>query len=92
MCKSGKDCQVLLEAAEHLTGYVGFTELLDGLEQTGVPPAKIMKFIKADPDGRGSVQDRLASNMTNELLKVMGINEKQTPADVARIRKGSEKG
>jgi len=71
---------------------VGFTELLDGLEQTGVAPEKIMKFIKADPDGRGSVQDRLTSNMTNELLKVMGINERQSPAGVARIRKGSEKG
>ena len=87
-----KDCQVLQREAERLTGHVGFTELLDGLEQTGVAPEKIMKFLRANPHGRGSVQDRSASNMSNELLKVMGINERQTPADVARIRKGHEKG
>lgn len=82
---------MLEREAERLTGDVGFTGLLDGLEQTGVPPEKIMKFIKADPHGRGSVQDRLTSNMTNELLRVMGINERQTADDVARIRKAKEK-
>ena len=29
--------------------------------------------------------------MTNDLLKVMGINERQTPDDVERIRKSGEK-
>jgi len=83
------DCRTLEHTAERLAGHVGFTDLLDGLEQTGIAPEKIMKFIKANPDGQGSVQDRLTSNMTNELLKVMGINERQTPADVSRIRKAN---
>lgn len=86
-----KDCRVLEREADRLAGHVGFTELLDGLEETGVEPEKIMKFIKANPDGRGSVQDRLTSNMTNELLDVMGIRERQSAEDVARIRKAKKK-
>lgn len=86
-----RDCRVLERAAEGLAGHAGFTEMLDGLEQTGVAPEKIMKFVKADPDGRGSVQDRLTSNMTNELLRVMGMNERQSAEDVARIRKTTKK-
>ena len=86
-----KECRLLEEQARAYGGQVGFSELLDRLEETGVPPDKIMRFLKADPDGRGSVRDRLTADMTNELLKIMGINERQTPDDVERIRKSGEK-
>ncbi len=86
-----KECRRLEEQARAYGGQVGFSELLDRLEETGVPPDKIMRFLKADPDGRGSVRDRLTADMTNELLKIMGINERQTPDDVERIRKSGEK-
>ena len=86
-----KECGRLEEQARAYGGQVGFTELLDRLEETGVPPEKIMRFLRANPDGRGSVRDRLTADMTNDLLKVMGINERQTPDDVERIRKSGEK-
>ena len=89
--RSCRDCRQLEEKTRLHTGQAGFSELLDRLEETGVRPEKIMRFLKADPDGRGSVRDRLTADMTNELLKVMGINERQTPADVERIRKSGEK-
>ena len=89
--RSCRDCRRLEEKVRTHAGQVGFSELLDRLEETGVPPGKIMRFLKADPDGRGSVRDRLTADMTNELLKVMGINERQTPGDVERIRKSGEK-
>ncbi len=86
-----KDCRLLEEKAGVYGGQVGFSELLDRLEETGVRPEKIMRFLKANPDGGGSIRDRLTADMTNELLKVMGINERQTPDDVERIRKSGEK-
>ncbi len=89
--RSCRDCRQLEEKARLHAGQAGFSELLDRLEETGVRPEKIMRFLKADPDGRGSVRDRLTADMTNELLKVMGINERQTPGDVERIRKSGEK-
>lgn len=89
--RSCRDCRRLEEQAGTYGGQVGFSELLDRLEETGVHPDKIMRFLKADPDGRGSVRDRLTAEMTNELLQIMGINERQTPDDVERIRKSGRK-
>ncbi len=91
LARSCKDCRRLFEQARVYAGQVGFGELLDRLEETGVRPEKIMRFLKANPDGRGSVRDRLTADMTNELLQIMGINERQTPDDVERIRKSDSK-
>jgi hypothetical protein len=80
------DCKRLLECVDSLRGKVGYGEFLDGLEQTGVAKEKILAFLKADPDGNGSVQDQVTAEMTTELMKVMGIAGKQTPQAVKRIR------
>ena len=80
------DCKKLLACVEELRGKVGYGEFLDGLEQTGVAKEKIMTFLKADPEGKGSVQDQVTAEMTSELMKVMGIAGKQTPDEVKRIR------
>jgi hypothetical protein len=71
---------------DELRGKVGFGEFLDGLEQTGVAKQKILAFLKADPDGQGSVQDQVTAEMTTELMKVMGISGQQTAENVKRIR------
>jgi hypothetical protein len=47
---------------------------------------KILAFLKADPDGTGSVQDQVTAEMTSELMKVMGIAGRQTAQGVKRIR------
>ncbi|HEX6174138.1 MAG TPA: hypothetical protein VF089_08995 [Candidatus Binatia bacterium] len=80
-----------MERVEELRGKVGFGEFLDGLEQTGVAKQKIMTFLKADPDGQGSVQDQVTAEMTTELMKVMGISGQQTPENVKRIRHSVDK-
>jgi hypothetical protein len=71
---------------QELRGRVGYGEFLDGLEQTGVAKEKIMVFLKADPDGTGSVQDQVTAEMTTQLMKVMGISGRQTAEEVKRIR------
>jgi hypothetical protein len=45
-----------------------------------------MTFLKADPDGKGSVQDQVTAEMTTELMKVMGIAGRQSAPEVKRIR------
>jgi|SRR6476469_3616885 hypothetical protein len=80
------DCKKLLACVEELRGKVGYGEFLDGLERTGVAKEKIVTFLKADPEGKGSVQDQVTAEMTSELMKVMGIAGKQTPGEVKRIR------
>jgi hypothetical protein len=71
---------------QELRGQVGYGEFLDGLERTGIDKQKIMKFLKADPDGKGSIQDQVTAEMTTELMKVMGISGRQSAGEVKRIR------
>jgi hypothetical protein len=80
------DCKILLARVGELRGRVGYGEFLDGLERTGVAKEKILAFLKADPDGTGSVQDQVTAEMTSELMKVMGIAGRQTAQEVKRIR------
>jgi hypothetical protein len=82
---------MLLVRFRELRGLVGYGEFLDELEGTGVAKEKIVRFLKADPDGKGSVQDRVAAEMTSELMKVMGIKGSQTPEEVRRIREATER-
>jgi hypothetical protein len=85
------DCKKLLARVQELRGRVGYGEFLEGLEGTGVTREKILTFLKADPDGKGSIQDQVTAEMTTELMKVMGIAGRQTAGEVKRIRESVDK-
>ena len=53
---------------------------------SGAPRQKVERFLAADLDGAGSVRDRIAADMTNDLLRAFGQTGRQTPGEVARIR------
>jgi hypothetical protein len=84
--KQCADCKKLLARVAELRGRVSYGQFLDGLEATGVDKQKILKFLTADPVGRGSIQDQVTAEMTTELMKVMGIAGSQTAQEVKRIR------
>lgn len=84
--KSCAECKKLLARVDELRGKVGFGQFLDGLAETGIAKEKILKFLDADPDGKGSVRDQVTAEMTSELMKVMGIAGRQTAPEVKRIR------
>jgi hypothetical protein len=85
------DCKKLLAKVDELRGKVGYGEFLDGLGSTGVPKDKIILFLKADPEGKGSVQDQVTAEMTSELMQVMGLKGKQSAENVKGIRHSIEK-
>jgi hypothetical protein len=85
------DCKRLLARVAELRGKVSYGQFLDGLEETGVDKEKILRFLTADPDGTGSIQDQVTAEMTTELMKVMGIAGNQTAQEVKRIRGSVEK-
>ena len=80
------DCKKLLACVQELRGKVSYGQFLDGLEQTGVDKEKILRFLTANLDGTGSIQDQVTAEMTTELMKVMGIAGQQTAQGVKRIR------
>jgi hypothetical protein len=71
---------------DELRGKVSYGQFLDGLERSGVAKEKILIFLQADPEGKGSVQDQVTAEMTTELMKVMGISGRQSAQEVKRIR------
>ena len=85
------DCKKLLARVRELRGQAGYGEFLDGLAGTGVAKEKIMVFLKADPDGKGSIQDQVTAEMASELMKVMGLKGSQTSEGVKRIRETTTK-
>jgi hypothetical protein len=85
------DCKKLLARVDELKGRAGYGEFLDGLERTGVSKEKIVMFLKADPQGKGSVEDQVTAEMTSELMKVMGLKGSQSAENVKQIRKSFEK-
>lgn len=85
------ECKKLLARVAELRGKVSYGQFLDGLEQTGAAKEKILRFLTADPDGAGSIQDQVTAEMTTELMKVMGIAGRQTAQGVKRIRDQVEK-
>jgi hypothetical protein len=80
------DCKKLLARVQELRGKVSYGQFLDGLERTGVNKEKILVFLQANPDGKGSIQDQVTAEMTTELMNVMGMSGRQTPEEVKRIR------
>lgn len=81
------ECKRLLARVAELRGKVSYGQFLDGLEETGVAREKIVRFLKADPDGAGSIQDQVTAEMTTQLMNVMGMSGRQTPQEVKRIRR-----
>ena len=85
------DCKKLWARVQELRGKVSFGQFLDGLEQTGIAKEKILTFLQADPDGKGSIQDQVTAEMTTELMNVMGMSGRQTAEEVKRIRAAVDK-
>lgn len=54
---------------------------------SGVPREKVERFLLADLDGAGAVRDRIAADMTNDLLGALGQRGRQTAGEVERIRR-----
>jgi len=61
--------------------------LLDAFGATGVDPDKIRRFLEGEPDrAGGSIRDRIAADMTNELLGALGQAGRQSGEEVKRLR------
>jgi len=79
------DCQRLDDlVATHRGADMG--TFMDLFVACGVRREKVEKFLNSDVDGRGTVRDQIAADMTNQLLEALGQQARQTPEDVRRLR------
>lgn len=80
------ECGALLDLYERHRGDIALSELLDRFIATGVTRGKIEAVLDRDPDGSGSIRDRVTADMANQLLAAMGVAPNQTATDVRRLR------
>ena len=80
-----RECRTLLAVFNAQRG-TNLDALFELWLATGATPQKIERFLDADPTGQGSVRDRIAADMTNELLAALGQRGRQSVADVRRAR------
>jgi hypothetical protein len=78
-------CRCLLAVFEQHRG-LDFRGMMQLLVDTGVDADAIERFLEADPDGAGSIRDQITADMTNDLMRALGNDTRQTAADVKRIR------
>jgi hypothetical protein len=61
--------------------------LLEHFAATGIDPAKVRRFLAAEPKrGSGSILDQMAADASNELLAAFGQQPRQSGAGVRRLR------
>lgn len=53
---------------------------------TGVSNEKIDAFLETDPDGGGTIHDRILARMTNEVMGALGQPSHLKPEDVKKVR------
>ncbi|HSA58769.1 MAG TPA: hypothetical protein VLJ37_03715 [bacterium] len=93
-----RDCDRLVETVRSIhsqadrEGGFGYRELLDTLIATGVEGQKIEKFLDADVDGRGSVNDQITARMTNQIMESLGQPSQMKGTDVKQVRKDIAEG
>lgn len=80
------DCRRMADVFKKLPPSFGFRELLDQLFETGISNEKIDRFLQADVDGRGSIQDHMTARMTNEVMAALGQPSQMKGADVKKVR------
>jgi len=80
------DCDTLVETVKAMAPSFGYREFLDTLLATGIDPQKIEKFLDADVDGRGTVNDHITARMTNQIMESLGQPSQMSSKDVKKVR------
>ena len=86
------ECDKLVETVKGMDVSYGYRELLDTLLATNIDPAKIQKFLDADVDGRGSVNDHITARMTNQIMESLGQPSQMTSKNVKQVRQDIAEG
>lgn len=80
------DCLKLVRAVNELPSAFGFRQFLDSLIETGVSNEKIDLFLESDPDGEGTIHNRILARMTNEVMGALGQPSHLKAEDVKKVR------
>lgn len=85
-------CGTVITVVEATMGRVGWTELVDAFASRGLTQAQVDRVLDAEIAGAPALRDRLTSEMSNVLMRGLGMPGRQSPEDVQRVRRASREG
>jgi hypothetical protein len=71
---------------ERSAGQVGWTELVDLFAAEGLSRTQVDRVLDAAIGESPTIRDQLTSQMTNVLMRNLGMPGRQSPDDVRRVR------
>ena len=92
MRKVCDSCGRVIGVVERAGGEVGIAGLVDLFVVEGLTREQVDVVLDAQVDGQPTLRDRLTSNMTNALMRGLGMPGRQSPEDVKRVREAMKTG
>ena len=84
--RSCPTCARVVEIVDRSAGNVGFQTLVDIFKAEGLTQQQVDCVLDAHVRGGPTIRDRLTSQMTNALMRGLGMPGRQSPEDVRRVR------
>ncbi|HKM99704.1 MAG TPA: hypothetical protein VJX23_04255 [Candidatus Binataceae bacterium] len=85
-------CGKVIMVVERSGGEVGLAGLVDLFLAEGLSRDQVDAVLDAQVAGQPTLRDRLTSNMTNALMRGLGMPGRQSPEDVQRVRESMKAG
>ena len=79
-------CAKVIKIVEKSAGHVGFQTLVDIFKAEGLTQQQVDTVLDAHVGRAPTIRDRLTSQMTNALMRGLGMPGRQSPDDVKRVR------
>ncbi len=79
-------CARVIEIVDKSAGNVGFQTLVDIFKAEDLSQQQVDRVLDAQVGGGPTIRDRLTSQMTNALMRGLGMPGRQSPEDVRRVR------
>ena len=79
-------CGKVIAIVERAGANAGLTGMVDLFVAEGLTKAQADAVLDAEIDSAPTLRDQLTSNMTNALMRGLGMPGRQSPEDVQRVR------
>jgi hypothetical protein len=85
-------CAQIVRIVEQAGPAVGLVGLVDIFAAEGLSRNQVDRVLDAQIGGQPTLRDRLTSELTNVLMRGLGMPGRQSPEDVRRVRRSIESG
>jgi hypothetical protein len=80
-------CAKVVRIVEQAGGNLGLVGLVDVFAADGLTREQVDRVLDAQLGGQPTLRDRMTSDLTNVLMRGLGMPGRQSPEDVRRVRR-----